>query len=156
MRKAISLDANLLVLLIVGLAGPKFISKHKRLQTYDAEDFNLLKHAISESSGLVVTPNTLSEASNLLRQGREPMKTLINDVFRNFINSTKEIYIKSANASSRSEFARLGLSDGALLEIAKGDIVVLSADLDLCVAAEVAGYAAINFNHVRDAYSHVP
>jgi hypothetical protein len=149
MPKTIALDANLLVLFIVGLVEPKYISVHRRLKAYDVEDFRVLKSLIDAAAGIVVTPNALSEASNLLRYINEPAKTRIGIAFRNFIKDTQEIYVPSADASARREFLRLGLSDSALLEINKADIVLLSADLDLCLASDAAGYTAFNFNHIR-------
>lgn len=150
MRKTIALDANLLVLLVVGLAEPRYISVHKRLKAYGVADFNLLRSMIAEAAGVAVTPNVLSEASNLLRHINEPAKTQIGVAFRQLIKNTDEIYVASADASSRSEFLRIGLSDSALLEVSKKNIVVLSVDLDLCLAALAAGYEVVNFNHVRD------
>jgi hypothetical protein len=149
MGKTVALDANLLVLLVVGLAKPTYISVHKRLKEYETADFNLLRKLLSEAGSVVVTPHALSEASNLLRQIREPARSEIGFAFRNLIKNTTEIFIASAEASSRKEFFRIGLSDSALLEVSKKDIVMLSVDLDLCVAAESAGYQVVNFNHVR-------
>jgi hypothetical protein len=149
MRKIIALDANLLVLLVVGLTERRYISVHKRLKEYTIADFDLLAAMISVSAGVAVTPNALSEASNLLRQINEPAKIQIATVFRGLIKRMNEIYIASAAASSRSEFLRIGLSDSALLEIGKQDIVILSVDHDLYMAALAAGYAAVNFNHHR-------
>ena len=151
MRKTIVLDANLLVLLIVGLAGRKYISMHKRLREYREADFELLSKLIAESAGVVVTPNALTEASNLLRQINEPARSEIGRAFHVFTSKAREIYVRSADASSRSEFLRLGLSDSALLEVSKDDIVILSADLDLYLAALTADYTAVNFNHERAA-----
>jgi hypothetical protein len=150
MRKTIVLDANLLVLLVVGLTETKYISTHRRLKGYGVVDFKLLAAMISESAGLAVTPNALSRASNLLRQINEPAKTQIAIAFRELIKKTNEIYTTSADASSRSEFLRIGLSDCALLEVSKKSMVVLSVDLELCLAALTAGYEAVNFNHVRE------
>jgi hypothetical protein len=148
MRKIIALDANLLVLLVVGLTERRYISVHKRLKEYTIADFDLLAAMISVSA-VAVTPNALSEASNLWRQINEPAKIQIATVFRELINRMNEIYIASAAASSRSEFLRIGLSDSALLEIGKQDIVILSVDHDLYMAALAAGYDAVNFNHHR-------
>ena len=123
---------------------------HKRLKAYSLENFALLKDTLSAVDEIVVTPNTLSEASNLLRQIADPAKSQIAAVFAAFINRPNEIYVSSATASRRVEFLRLGLADNALLEIGASEVVLLSADLDLCMAAESAGYKAINFNHLRD------
>jgi hypothetical protein len=87
---------------------------------------------------------------NLLRQINEPAKTQIAIAFRELIKKTNEIYVTSADASSRSEFLRIGLSDSALLEVSKKNIVILSVDLERYLAALTAGYEAVNFNHLRD------
>jgi len=150
MRKTLALDSNLLVLLVVGLTAPRYISVHKRLKEYVVDDFEILKQLISESAGVVVTPNALSEASNLLRHINEPAKTEIGVAFRKLIQTIREIYVSSVDASSRDEFLGIGLADTALLEVSKQDIMILSVDLNLCLAAQAAGYPAINFNHVRD------
>lgn len=150
MRKLIALDANLLVLLVVGLTKLEYIPMHRRLQQYSIDDFQLLKRAISESAGIVVTPNALSEASNLFRQVRDPAKTKLMLAFRFFVERTEELYIRSIDACSRSEFLRHGLADNALLEVAKNDVVMLSTDGSLCDDSNDAGYSAINFNVLRE------
>jgi len=147
MKRHIALDANLTILLVVGLTDPRLISKHKRLKAYDLKAWTLLKEAIGNSAGVLVTPNTLSEASNLLRQIGDPDKTRIMNTFRAFIQSAKETHVTSNDASSRNEFIRLGLADCALLEVAKDDILILSVDVGLCLAAQTAGYEAWNFIH---------
>ena len=150
MRKTIALDANLLVLLVVGLAEPRYIQVHKRLKAFTFDDFKLLTKMIAASAGMAVTPNALSEASNLLRQINEPAKSRIGMALRRLIQNTNEIYVASVDASSRREFLRIGLSDSALLEVNKNDIVVLSVDLSRCLAAQAAGYTVVNFNHLRE------
>jgi hypothetical protein len=110
MRKTIALDANLLVLLVVGLTQQSYIATHKRLKGFTISDFKLLTRLIAASAGIATTPNALSEASNLLRQTREPARSKILQGFRLLIQKTKEFYVPSADACSRDEFLRLGLS----------------------------------------------
>jgi hypothetical protein len=148
--KSLVLDTTLLTLLVVGLTSRKYILAHKRLSEFNEEDFDLLASTLEQAQTLVVTPNTLTEASNWLRQIKEPARSHIQNVFRTFIHEYREIYIGSAEASDRQEFLLLGLTDSAILEVAKNDIVVLSTDLDLCIAAEIAQYKFVNFNHLRD------
>jgi hypothetical protein len=151
MPKTVALDTNLLVLLVVGLTNRNYIPVHGRLRAYTVADFDLLNELIGASAGVVVTPNTLTEASDLLRQKiREPARSEIAGVFQALIQKLHERYVSSVAASTREEFLRIGLADSALLEMGKEDVVILSADLDLCVAAEMAGYTAVNFNHERD------
>ncbi len=61
------------------------------------------------------------------------------------------VFVTSKNASAREEFIRLGVSDSVLLEIAMTDSFILSADLELCIAAGRSGYRATDFRHVIEA-----
>ena len=66
------LDANLFVLLVVGSVGRDLIEKHRRLRAYSAEDYEILIDLLDRVERVLVTPNTLTETSNLLAQHREP------------------------------------------------------------------------------------
>ena len=50
---AIILDANLLVLFVVGAASPSYIAKHKRTRAYTIRDFELLKDILSRASRII-------------------------------------------------------------------------------------------------------
>ena len=65
-------DANLPVLLVAGAADPRIISRHKRLQAFGPEDSVLLCELLAEFRNVLVTPVTLTEALNVMRQHREP------------------------------------------------------------------------------------
>ena len=65
-------DAILLVLLIVGRAGRDRIAKHRRLREFSVGDVDRLLEMLRNVNEIVVTPNTLTESSNLLAQHREP------------------------------------------------------------------------------------
>ena len=62
------LDANLFVLLVVGSVGRDLIAKHRRLRAYSAEDYEILIDLLDRVERVFVTPNTLTETSNLLAQ----------------------------------------------------------------------------------------
>ncbi|MDE0126921.1 MAG: hypothetical protein OXN97_20330 [Bryobacterales bacterium] len=65
-------DANLRVLLVAGTVDRRIISRHKRLQAFGPDDSVLLREFVAEFRIVLVTPDTLTEASNLMRQHREP------------------------------------------------------------------------------------
>ena len=67
MRPGVLLDANLLILLAVGLTNRDYIGRHKRLTKYDATDLDVLSGLIAQFSSVVFTPHVLAEASNLDR-----------------------------------------------------------------------------------------
>ncbi|MGH7096446.1 MAG: PIN domain-containing protein [Stellaceae bacterium] len=144
------LDSNLLVLLTVGTASRAYISKHKRLQAYSEADFDLLVEVIAPVSKVMVTPNTLTEASNLLGQIGEPVRTHIYETLRLMIKASEEIHVESGRAVEHDEFRRLGLTDAVLLELTDSSCMLLTADLDLYLAAARRGLKVVNFNHLRD------
>src|SRR2546425_1973988 len=61
----IVLDTALLMLFVVGITNPALISRHKRLKEYTVGDFELLRNVMARASDVVVTPNVLTETSNL-------------------------------------------------------------------------------------------
>ena len=145
------LDANLFVLLVVGSVGRDLIEKHRRLRAYSAEDYEILIDLLDRVERVFVTPNTLTETSNLLAQHREPERSLFFDRLRFIIHESEEIVVASAVASSNSAFNRLGLTDAALLEVVTPETPLVTVDLDLYLAANASGQeAALNFTHLRN------
>ncbi len=144
------IDANLLVLLVVGNTDKALISKHRRLRGYSVEDYDTLINILSQAELIFITPNTLTEASNLLAQHGDPERSLIFDTFRDLIHDNIEVVIRSRVASSRSEFNMLGLTDSVLLEVVSEETPLITVDMDLYLAAVQEGWnAALNFNHLR-------
>ena len=93
-----------------------------------------------------VTPNTLTEVSNLLmmKQGDQRLLKALGLI----IGKSREITVISQTAARNQHFLRLGLTDAALLEVISADRPLITVDLDLYTAAFDKGeIAAINFNH---------
>lgn len=150
--KSFIIDANLLLLAVVGKASRDYIHRHKRLQGYSLSDYDRLCDLLFKATRIVVTPNILTEVSNLARQIGEPARTKVSQSLRNFIQMATvvdERYVQSVDATCRKEFLRLGLTDSALLSLAADSTMLLTADLHLYLAATAAGYRATNFNHLR-------
>lgn len=148
----ILLDTNLLLLFVVGTTSRDYISKHKRLNQFTVEDYDTLIQVIAHAPEVLLSPNTLTETSNLAAYIGDPAKTEIFRVLRGVISKSQEQYIHSRVASERQEFLRLGLTDAALLEASTDEVAILTTDFDLYRAALAKGSPAINFNHLRDTY----
>ena len=145
------LDTNLLVLLVVGSESRELIPKHRRLEHFTVDDFDILAEFLENADRLYVTPNTLTETSNLVRQHREPERSVLMRRLQFLIHESREIIVASAKASTNYNFEQLGLTDVALLEAVTKDIPLLTVDLDLYLAAIASGEErAINFNRYRD------
>jgi hypothetical protein len=134
------LDTNLLILLVVGATSPKYIAKHKRLKAYSKDDYALLLGIMTSASKVIVTPNILTETSNLLAHINEPARSEIFRCFRSLIQSqaTEEHYFESNVISARAEFIRLGLADVSLLEPIQTNVRSLQTILE-CTWLHEAG-----------------
>ena len=145
------IDANLLVLLIVGSVGRDLIAKHRRLRRFTVEDFDRLINLLRPVEQVFVTPNTLTETSNLLAQHGEPERSRFFDSLRFIIQESKEVVVDSTEASRNDAFKQLGLTDSARLEAATPETPIVTVDLDLFHAALEKGQdTAVNFTHLQD------
>lgn len=143
-------DANLLLLLVVGATDRDLIRRHRRLQGFDAADYVRLVELLDAYPQVLVTPNTLTETSNLLGQHEEPQRSRFFNTFRLLIEINREIVVASLDASRNTSFKRLGLTDAALLEVVTSETPLLTVDLDLYLAALAkAPNAAVNFRHLQ-------
>jgi len=153
LKGSLLIDTNLLVLFVVGTASKEYITKHKKLTEFTVEDYDRLVKIIARASEVLVTPNTLTETSNLAAYINEPARSKVLNVLRTVIASaSQERYVPSSIAAERKEFIRLGLADAVLLEIAAKDVTLLTTDFDLYNTALAKGAQALNFNHLRDQY----
>ena len=76
------IDANLLILLVVGSVDRDLIPKHRRLRRFAVEDYERLLNLIGHFDRVFVTPNTLTETSNLLAQHADPERSRFFDRLR--------------------------------------------------------------------------
>ena len=145
-------DANLFLLLVVGTEGRELIPKHRRLEKYTAEDYDLLRDLLSRGRREFVTPNTLTETSNLLAQHGDPERSRLFRMLRLIIMESAEVVVASVEASANGAFERLGLTDAALLEVATAETPLLTVDFGLYYQATITkGYdTAVNFTHYRN------
>lgn len=149
--RGIFVDANLLVLFVVGSTDTRLIAKHRRLQTFDPEDYERLADMASRAGRVLVTPNTLTEASNLLAQHAEPERSRFLATLKSLINLSKEIVVASTNASANPHFLRLGLADAALLEVVSATAPLVTVDLALYLAAAAMDpNCVVNYRHLQD------
>ena len=147
-------DANLLLLLIVGSTDVSYIKTHKNLTHFNEDDFTLLGQAISLYSEIALLPHVMAEVSSLARQIRNPARARIQSKLADLIESVGEVPIASLAGVRRAEFDMLGLTDGVILHLCALDqsgtkFALLTADNDLAVRAEMLEYEVLNFMHLR-------
>ena len=149
MKGTVVVDANLLVLLVVGSASRKLIASHKRLKDdFDDADFDLLGLELLRFSEILLLSNVLVEAYNLAKQIDGPALRRVQHAFRTLVETSTEIVIRAVDAVRRPEFAYLGLTDAALLRVcsmqfAESSPVLMTADQPLAHRARVLGHEAL-------------
>ncbi len=153
-RSGVFVDASLLVLLVAGALDPDIIARHRRLRTFGLEDFERVQEMVGRFERVLVTPNTLTEASNLLGQHREPERSRLLKTLRLLIGESHEVVVASAKAAGHPSFPRLGLTDAGLLRLVSRDTPLVTVDLDLYLAAsKAAPSSVVNYRHYQEPYA---
>jgi rRNA-processing protein FCF1 len=153
--RGVLVDTNVLLLYFVGRFRRERIRSFKRTSQFTERDFDRLARLLSPFARIVTTPNVLSEVSNLSGQLGDPEKTRYFRQFAREIAVLDERYVESTAASQDDCFSRLGLTDSAILRLAKDRFLVLTADAGLYDAAARARIDAINFAHFLESAAEV-
>jgi predicted nucleic acid-binding protein len=147
--RTVLLDANLVLLFVVGTTNKSLISRHKRTHSFTEQDFTLLCEFLNQFDQVVVTPNILTEVSNLAAQIAEPARGQLLGTLAAMTNHLTEEYVTSREASQHEGFVRLGLTDACVLRRVGTIDCVLTDDLDLYLSLSRSGQYVVNFNHIR-------
>ena len=140
------------MLYLVVSVSKKYIQKHKKLTEFVVEDYELLLSIVESEAGVLLTPNTLTETSNLIRYIEEPAKTEIINQYNQLVANAEEQYIESKIATQESIYRPLGIADTVLLQLLDDENTLITTDLELYLSALSNHKEAFNFNHLRDSY----
>ena len=147
------IDANLLILYVIGCYDPKRIQKERRTDKYIPEDFDLLLRFMGLFRHFVTTPNILTEVCNLLEGVTYqfgPVLSLLPELVKNFIEIHEPSQLIMAKRNKES--IKFGLSDPVACSIVEQNYLLLTDDLRLCYYLQNRGFDALNFNNLRSDY----
>ena len=150
--KYITLDCNVFILLVIGNLGKNHIRKFKRTAIFLEEDFDLLIKLISQSK-LIITPNVVTEASNLLESYSVQGQKLGLIGLKNIVENLDETYKASKELIELGSFEKYGLSDSSMENLCKNNVTVITVDFPLYGYLANKSCPVINFNHVRTDYT---
>lgn len=148
----ILIDANALIVLLIGLIDTRIFKWHDRTSIYSEDDFNELIEIIGGIENLVVLPNVWTEVDNLLNDFRGEYKYKYILKITESIKATTEKYIDSQTATRSPHFQELGLTDSLVLEYSKHCKLLITSDSqlsDYAVAYNIPVYDMVKRRNER-------
>jgi hypothetical protein len=147
-RNGVLVDANLLVLWLVGRVNPRRICQFKRTQSYDEHDFYALSEILAQFPRKLTTPGIWTEVSNLTDLAGDELMS-VRRLIREDLQVVEEHHVESFRAANHPVFTRLGLTDAAICEYSREPMLVLTDDLDLYVALRDQEVDSFKFSWLR-------
>lgn len=130
--QGVLVDTNLLLLLLVGNVDQRLIGEVGRTQNYQVEDYLRLRQVLVEFERVVFLPQILSEVGNLMLKNcpTENTRYELLRAFERFVMSpdSLEARMTSRKVVSHVSFSKVGYTDAAILAVARGRYLVLTAD----------------------------
>lgn len=157
LSEGVTLDANLLLLLLVGDVFPARIHTHKRLNNLTLQDYERLKETLAPTNGkIVVTDTVLAETSNFLGQSLSAdERSVIRKYLMESIHTQQFVYRAvpipdMVGATRIDEVRRFGIADAALIMLARMGCLIITLDASLVIHIQATiGDFALNYNHFR-------
>lgn len=151
--KTIVIDTNLLLLILVGSIDEECIGKIKGTKMFSKGDFRTLIEVLDPFKRYIITPNVLTEISNLVGKEKDYYKR---QIFSKLIemmslNSFEEKVIESKNVIMENSFCYLGLTDVGIIKLAERDSYgVITKDYKLCEELDKNGIPVLNFTKLME------
>lgn len=151
MQKSLVIDANLLLLLVIGsLDEGRLISSSKRLSKFTKQDYLLLLEYMSAFRRLLITPYLLTEVSNLIDlkgskyyDAYRLIRILLADFYEEQVVLSKDIHLPA--------FITHGITDASLVELVKQHVVLTDDERMLPLLYEANGDNVMPFQVLRSA-----
>lgn len=140
----------MLVLFVIGSVDPTLLGVAKRVKEYRPSDYDLVYTYTSLFSEVILLPNTISEASNLLDHLKGERRELCMERLALLAKGSTERYVASVFAMEQPEYMVLGVADAAVLCALESDTYLLTADRELYLAALYRNCEAQYFPELRE------
>ncbi len=120
-QAGILVDANVLILLFIGILDRSYIERFERTKSYTPEDFGALVQILQYFQRIIVTPHILTEVSNLVGRMHHDRRYAYFQVVRSLLITTPgqfivdEQYRPAKLIVLEPEFYRLGLTDAGII-----------------------------------------
>ncbi|MBP0020250.1 MAG: hypothetical protein J7647_22180 [Cyanobacteria bacterium SBLK] len=155
-RKGLLIDTNIMLVLFVGRVNRQRISEFNRTEKYTAKDYDTLVKITKKFVKIVTTPNILTEVNSLINQLKDPERSQCLKLFSQLLSRIDEFYLESKQISEMEKFAKFGLTDCGILDLAKDRYLVLTDDFKLANYLQSVGVDTINFANIQQFYYFKP
>ncbi len=146
------IDSNILILLLVGSYDSKFIEHVRRLRNnYDEKDYLLVKNLVKKERKIYITPQILSEISNLTKDIRDPKLTAYIKNLISQLNRFSEEYIHMTDLFKDEKLLiKVGFTDLSVIKVAKKfKCLILTDDFVLNSISIDEGCESLNITQLR-------
>lgn len=140
----------MLVLFVIGSVDPKLLGVAKRVKEYRPSDYDLVYTYLNLFSEVVLLPNIISEASNLLDHLKGGRREHCMECLAQLVKGGSERCVASISTVEQPEHMALGVADAAVLCALEGDTYLLMADRELYLGALYRGREARCFQDLRE------
>jgi hypothetical protein len=147
----ILLDANLLLVYVVGVYDPEQIKRFKHTSAFTVDDFELLDRLLEHFRTVATTPPVLTEVSNFLGHLSGDPRRRCTAILQRLIPRLNEAHRASRELCEHPYFRQFRLTDTGIAEVAANSYLVVTDDLPLYHALANDEQAVVNFNHLRTA-----
>jgi predicted nucleic acid-binding protein len=139
------IDTNIFILFLAGQINEKRIKNYTRNSLYTKEDYYFLLNILSNYDRIITSPSILTEVDNILNRitGEDKYRYLI--LVKTIYKQTIEKYIKTEIISQNLFFDTLGITDSAILMMAKESDLLISGDSSLCDYAKSLNIKTFDF-----------
>lgn len=121
--KGVLIDANILLLYIVGTVDINLIGRFKRTANFSEDDFYRVSKFIDIFDLKITTPHILTEVSDFIGN-----RILLQSALGIYVQSTEEKFLESKRIAATETFRRHGLADAAISETAKDSHLIVTDD----------------------------
>jgi len=142
-------DANLLLLYVVGTYDPRKVEHFKRTSAFTTDDFCLLDRLLGRFDTIVTTPSILTEVSNFIGQLSQSQRRDCTALLRRLIPELSEEHRPSSEVCEHPYFPQFRLTDTGIAYVASETYLVVTDDLPLYHRLANDEKDVLNFNHLR-------
>ncbi|GHU07995.1 hypothetical protein FACS1894151_03190 [Spirochaetia bacterium] len=143
------LDTNVFILFLAGQINQNRIPQYCRNSRYSRSDYYFLVDMIKKFDHIVTSPNILTEVDNILNRLNGLDKAVYIALAGNIYTHSIEKYLHSKQVAQEWYFESLGLTDSAVLIMARSCDLLISADSVLCDYARSLGINTFDFEEYK-------